>query len=152
MSDRNHEVKRDTARALIVHDGKILLIERFRPGMHYFSAPGGGVEPGETLIQAVKREVYEETSLHVDVEREVYVWHQGPHEHHFFICTYKGGEPKLHSASEEASNGPDNIHSPRWVDFEELSRHSFGYWEPLKERFLHDLKNGFPLKVVHLTA
>jgi len=50
--------------AAIVRDGKILLVRRARPPAHgLFSLPGGVVEVGETLMQAVIREVREETSL-----------------------------------------------------------------------------------------
>jgi ADP-ribose pyrophosphatase YjhB (NUDIX family) len=43
---------------------RILLIKRGRePGQGSWSVPGGRVEPGETLAQAVVRELYEETGL-----------------------------------------------------------------------------------------
>jgi 8-oxo-dGTP diphosphatase len=50
--------------AAIVRAGKILLVRRARaPAQGLFSLPGGVVEVGETLTQAVIREVREETSL-----------------------------------------------------------------------------------------
>jgi 8-oxo-dGTP diphosphatase len=52
----------------IVHDaaGRLLLIRRaHEPGRGLWSAPGGRVEPGETLAAAVEREVREETGLSV---------------------------------------------------------------------------------------
>ena len=45
-------------------DGAVLLVRRGRPpAVGSWTLPGGKVEPGETLAQAVVREVAEETSL-----------------------------------------------------------------------------------------
>jgi ADP-ribose pyrophosphatase YjhB (NUDIX family) len=44
-------------------DGKLLSVTRKGTGQH--SAPGGKVEPGETLVDAMKREVREEIGLEV---------------------------------------------------------------------------------------
>ncbi|MGH2758428.1 MAG: NUDIX hydrolase [Actinomycetota bacterium] len=55
---------------LVVRDGTVLLIRRGQqPFLDHWSLPGGGVEPGETLREAVRREVREETGLEVDVGR-----------------------------------------------------------------------------------
>jgi ADP-ribose pyrophosphatase YjhB (NUDIX family) len=51
----------------IVRDGHILLIERRRPpAAGFFTFPGGMVETGETLPEAVIREVREETGYDVE--------------------------------------------------------------------------------------
>jgi 8-oxo-dGTP diphosphatase len=53
--------------AAIVRAGKVLLVRRARePAQGLFSLPGGVVEVGETLTQAVIREVREETSLAIE--------------------------------------------------------------------------------------
>lgn len=51
--------------SVIVRDGdKFLLVERANdPGKGSFAFPGGKVEPGEALDDAVKREALEETAL-----------------------------------------------------------------------------------------
>ena len=55
---------------LIVRDGRVLLIKRGKePFKGFWSLPGGGVEPGETLRAAVRREVLEETGFEVEVGR-----------------------------------------------------------------------------------
>ncbi|NNC91964.1 MAG: NUDIX hydrolase [Acidimicrobiia bacterium] len=54
--------------AVIVQDGSLLLVERANPpGAGKWAVPGGAVEPGETLADAVVREVREETGLAVTV-------------------------------------------------------------------------------------
>jgi 8-oxo-dGTP diphosphatase len=50
--------------AAIFRDGRVLIVRRARPPAHgLYTLPGGGVELGETLEQAVMREVREETGL-----------------------------------------------------------------------------------------
>lgn len=56
---------RNSAKALVVSDGKVLLNKcRSRLG-DYYALPGGGQNPGETLEEAVKRELLEETGVTV---------------------------------------------------------------------------------------
>jgi 8-oxo-dGTP diphosphatase len=61
---------RVAANAVIVRDRRVLLVE-FDGGTPtaHFNFPGGGVDLGETLEEAVRREVWEETCLEVNVER-----------------------------------------------------------------------------------
>jgi len=53
--------------AAIFRDGRVLIVRRARPPAHgLYTLPGGGVELGETLEQAVIREVREETALDIE--------------------------------------------------------------------------------------
>jgi ADP-ribose pyrophosphatase YjhB (NUDIX family) len=53
--------------AAIVRDRKVLIVRRARPPARgLYTLPGGGVEVGETLVEAVVREVREETALVVE--------------------------------------------------------------------------------------
>ena len=56
--------------AVVEHDGQILLIEYddAQFGRHW-GLPGGGVEPAESIYQALQREVLEETGAHVIIGR-----------------------------------------------------------------------------------
>jgi ADP-ribose pyrophosphatase YjhB (NUDIX family) len=54
--------------AAIFRDGKVLLVRRAgAPARGLWTLPGGRVEVGERLVEAVKREVIEETGLTIDV-------------------------------------------------------------------------------------
>ena len=56
--------------ALVRNGDQILLVERGRPPFQgYYGLPGGGMELGETVEEAVVREVAEETGLRVEISR-----------------------------------------------------------------------------------
>ncbi|MGD0027103.1 MAG: NUDIX hydrolase [Xanthobacteraceae bacterium] len=53
--------------AAIFRNGRVLIVRRARPPAHgLYTLPGGGVELGETLEEAVIREVREETALEIE--------------------------------------------------------------------------------------
>jgi ADP-ribose pyrophosphatase YjhB (NUDIX family) len=99
--------------AAIIRDGRVLIVRRARPPAHgVFTLPGGVVEAGETLFQAVIREVREETTL--EIEPVSLVGHReailrdasGRVERHFvilpFAARWLAGEPHLNEELAEA--------------------------------------------------
>lgn len=52
---------------IIEHKGKILLIKHSHKGL--YGIPGGQVENGENLIEALIRELKEETGINIEVEK-----------------------------------------------------------------------------------
>jgi 8-oxo-dGTP diphosphatase len=108
--------------ATIYRDGRVLLVRRARaPGRDLFSLPGGVVEAGETLAEAVAREVLEETGLTIEpVElaghREVIIRDaEGRVERHFvilsFACRWVAGE----------ASPSDEVAEARWVAPDEIA-------------------------------
>jgi 8-oxo-dGTP diphosphatase len=79
-------------------NGRLLLVRRGRPpGQRLWSVPGGRVESGESVEQAVAREVTEETGLTVEVGRLLGTVHRaGPsgttYEIADHLATVTGGE------------------------------------------------------------
>ncbi len=63
-----------TTQAIIKNEiGEILLLRRNKPG-GWFTLPGGTVEEGETVIQALEREILEETGSKLKTANPVWVW------------------------------------------------------------------------------
>ena len=52
---------RNSAKALVLHEGKILVNRCTSRFGDYYALPGGGQREGETLLEAVRRELLEET-------------------------------------------------------------------------------------------
>ncbi len=69
---------RPAARVILLNpDNRVLLLRAEEDGAddHWWVMPGGGLQPGETFEQAVVREAFEETGVHVDVSRCVWIRH-----------------------------------------------------------------------------
>ena len=80
--------------ARVWHDGRVLLVRRGRaPLKGLWSLPGGHVEFGESLEQAVRREVREETGLDVAVLRRIDIAEiiggaGTPSPHHYVLIVF----------------------------------------------------------------
>lgn len=99
--------------AAVFRDGKVLLTRRARsPAKGFYSLPGGRVEFGESLHQALSREIDEETGLEIEIVglagwREVLP--AAPGAGHYLILSFAArwvaGEPSLN----------DELDDYRWV-------------------------------------
>lgn len=108
--------------ALIVKDGCILLVKRAKePKKGMWGIPGGRLELGETYSEAAKRELLEECSIEIEIERLLdvtdYILRDEQHRiaYHFvliyLLAQYQSGSVKAQSDAEEA----------KWVPFEKIA-------------------------------
>ncbi|KAA0564464.1 NUDIX domain-containing protein [Bacillus sp. CH30_1T] len=64
---------RNSAKALIIRDDKILLTKNKDGNGYFYLFPGGGQEQGETLHEALKRECIEEIGREVEVGELIHI-------------------------------------------------------------------------------
>ena len=107
---------------IVFKDNRVLLVRRGNPPAEgQWSIPGGSVELGETLQQAVEREIHEEAGIVVRAGEPIYV---------FDTITQDGsGEVRFHYVivdlaaefvSGELRSG-DDAQEARWVSADELT-------------------------------
>ena len=117
------------AAAIIVEKGCVLLVGNAIED--YLYSVGGGIHHGETAENAVKREVYEETGVHYEIER-LAVIHENffnenmgtlkgkeCHEISFYFLMKPRGTQELHSNS-YTFGVKEEMH---WIPIEELDNY-----------------------------
>jgi len=67
---------------LIEDRGRYVLVQEAKPELGCpWCYPAGGMEPGESIVEAVVREALEETGLIVEPRYLMRIWHMIPREH-----------------------------------------------------------------------
>lgn len=99
------------AKAIIFQGDRVLVLrkskeERLAKNHHGWDFPGGGLEPDEPIMEALAREVWEETGLKVKVVGPVYIHDEVQEEKHLvvikFACHQPEGELLLSGEHESA--------------------------------------------------
>jgi len=110
---------------VVISKGRALLVRRGTPPLlDQWSIPGGALEIGETLMEAVRRELLEETGIEVSVGEIIEVFERidmdasGKARHHYvvldYLCEYKQGEARAGS----------DVTDVAWATEEELAKYS----------------------------
>lgn len=119
---------RNAAKAIILHENKVLLNQCKGPNGLYYSFPGGGQNQYETMAEAVKRECLEETgyavlpvrfaAIHEDIfDDEHYRAKHPDYTHriyHFFVCTLENEDPGTPTEIDSNQLGTE------WIDLRQL--------------------------------
>jgi 8-oxo-dGTP diphosphatase len=117
--------------ALVVDQDELLLVRRSRePAAGRWAMPGGRVEPGETLVEAVVRELYEETGLEGVCGAYVGLVEVIEPDHHFVVLDFRA-----HLLAHGEPTAGDDVDEVRWVPLGEVVDHLLA---PGLGEFLHE--------------
>jgi mutator protein MutT len=104
--------------ALIIKDGKILLVEHEKGGRRYWLLPGGGVEYGESVEEALKRELQEEVGIEIAVHELLWLVDSIPADRHRHVLNLILSAEAL---TTEIHPHPDEVlRDARWMDLHDL--------------------------------
>jgi 8-oxo-dGTP diphosphatase len=117
-------MKKNRATAIIIRNGKLLLIHRHKPGRDYYVLPGGGVEFDETFEEACIREVKEETGLKVRALELVYRYITLEKEENYYLVQVTRAEPVL-GGVEAKRQSAENSYEFIWVDTAQVESFNF---------------------------
>lgn len=133
--------------AVIEEDGKFLLVEEETNEGLRFNQPAGHLEDGESLLDAVRREVFEETAHHFEPTAllGVYRWRH-PKGHTYmrfaFTGTLLGFDP--------TAPLDEGILRAVWMTTEEIQANAHRHRSPLLAKCLEDYLAGreYPLDML----
>ena len=108
---------------IIVYDGRLLLVRSRTSGK--YGVPGGGIEIGERIEDALTREVSEETGIEIEVERfthfreEFFYYDPNDTAYHSYLFYYLCRPVTLRLACDEEVDD-DEVEKPGWIEIEKL--------------------------------
>ncbi len=134
-----------TVAAVIVAEGRLLMVEERCEGRLVFNQPAGHLEPDESLVAAAARETLEETAWDVTLTHfiGVYQWTRPNDGRHFLRFAF-AGRPLRHHADRALDVG---IARAIWLTPEELQDCRARHRSPLVWRAAADFLAGqrYPL-------
>jgi len=104
---------------IIVHDGRALLIRSHHGDGYYL--PGGGIEIGERIEDALRREVREETGIEVEVGNfahfhEDFFYYDPANRAYHSLLFYYFCRPMTFRLLDDTEVDDEDAENPRWVD------------------------------------
>jgi 8-oxo-dGTP pyrophosphatase MutT (NUDIX family) len=129
-----------TVAAIAERDDTFLIVEETVDGQRVYNQPAGHLDSGETLIEAVIRETWEETGWTFLPEALVGVqlWRHPVHSESFLRFAFCGT-----CMMQQSSNPPDNeIEAVHWLSREELAQDPSMLRSPLVLRSIDDYLEG----------
>jgi len=119
---------RPSAYAIIVNNDRVLLLNTVHTGT--YSLPGGGIEIGETIEDALKREVREETGIDIEIVRflrfaeQFFYYDPADVAFHSFLFFYLC-RPQTMEICDDNEVDDDSVEMPRWIKIDGLENQHF---------------------------
>jgi ADP-ribose pyrophosphatase YjhB (NUDIX family) len=129
-----------TVAAVVLYEGRYLIVEELAHRRAVLTQPGGHIESGESPEAAVVREVKEETGCTVLCEDliGVYLWIQPQTRQQFLRLVYSAD---FVDCDEDAALD-EGVIARRWLTLEELQKARSNLRTPVVLRCVHDFEAG----------
>jgi len=125
----------ERATAVIVVGTRVLLMRRKKHGEEYFSFPGGTIEQGESPEQAVVRELKEEFTIDITINRFLFDSVAMGKKSYYFLVILFTGTPVLGGEEKDImAKDPENQFAPEWRSVAELRTLENLYPQEARER------------------
>ena len=136
-----------TVAAVIERDGRFLLVQEQAEDRLVLNQPAGHLDPGESLLEACRREVLEETAHRFEPTGLVgiYRWHYAPKDATFLRFCFRG---KV-GAADSSRKLDHEIVALHWLTPGELEQRKAEHRSPLVQKCVDDFLAGrnVPLEV-----
>jgi 8-oxo-dGTP diphosphatase len=143
---------RNSAKAIIIQDGKLLAMRAQDEHGLWYLLPGGGQEPSETLEEALSREVLKETCVRVEIGPVRYIREYFSSNHEFanvdrdfhqvefmFLCRLLPGQtPALGAVPDKGQDGVE------WLDLNRIEEYRL-YPQSLRKAFADTQNRSIPV-------
>ena len=112
--------KRIRARAIIIHDEKIMSMYRERQDRVFYTFPGGGMEGNESEHDCVKREVFEEFGIVVEPIKKLYVYENQNSIEHFYLAKWVSGDFGSGTGEEFQADRNNGVYIPKFIQIVDI--------------------------------
>lgn len=112
--------KRIRARAIIIHDEKIMSMYRERQDRVFYTFPGGGMEGNESEHDCVKREVLEEFGIVVEPIKKLYVYENQNSIEHFYLAKWVSGDFGSGTGEEFQADRNNGVYIPKFIQIVDI--------------------------------
>ena len=148
-------VVREAARALVIDAADRVLLVRFvnpDTGAQFWTTPGGGIEAGESLEDAVRRELREETGLDdpelgpvIWTRREVFAWAGQTLDQRERVVLVRTRPFEPHPQLGVSRLAAEDVHEVRWWTLAEVEASDAVFYPTRLAHFLRQvLQRGAP--------
>ena len=139
-----------TVAAVIMHHQQFLMVEEYNHyGQRVFNQPAGHLEHNESVIQAIKREVLEETGFHFKPEAFIGCYFLSPADNgrHYLRLCFSGCVDKQQPAQPQDTD----IIATHWMTEQQISHSHFPLRSSLVLKSIRDYLSGqhYPLNAFH---
>lgn len=139
-----------TVAAIIEKNQQFVLVTDVTSQGLKLNQPAGHVEPEEDFIQAIIREVKEESSLQFTPEKIVGIyWYRPNPENNYLRICFKG-HLKDEQAEPMPSNSDDGVVAAHWYPLEEITQRRQDHRSSLVMKCINDYLSGqeYPLEIL----